>query len=148
MKIMANKLLILTVAYFLWICCNQVVNDNNLNVSNEFSEKWGIDTLGCLGYRKQLSTDSFYVFEKFKNHDYAYFVMVFGKAIENKIANEQTDYIYFIGCSSIPLVKFNNKTKDSLSTRIVKKRINSEATYLLVKVDNYNIIKDISIIVP
>jgi hypothetical protein len=136
-----NNILIL----ILLVCsssCNLKREENKpKEIEINFSREWKLDTLGCLGIRQKIATDSLNKIKQFIGSSSDVFYKSFGNPYSVKKNGKNSMCLYWISCCKVPKLKeAENKVSQNIK--------NTEATHLVVEVDSTEIIKSIKIILP
>lgn len=116
---------------------------NSFLISLENRTEWQNDSLGCSGFRHNFISKQFNK-KQFKGKDYALFEKNFGKSNHVEISGLNKTYTFWISCSTIP----RPVNPDGSLGPIPKKKVNTEASHLIIKVDGESIIQEIQIRVP
>jgi hypothetical protein len=139
---MVKNSFVLFVILFSLIQCTTKGSMNKTKESEiSFSKIWKLDSLGCLGARQKIASDSLDVIKLFIGSSKETFIKAFG--YPNSIKNNGSEQIIFysISCSKPIPVKGDAALKNA-------EHKNIESTLLKVEINREGIVKSASIILP
>jgi len=119
-------------------CSNK--KNNCLIINKEFISEWKIDSIGCLKYRYKLIEKNNINTTNFKNADFECIKSELGSPNITTIERNYITYYYYVTCKYAPINKFKHNSP--------KLTLNTEVSFLVLKVDRNNIIFDANFIVP
>lgn len=131
------------------IYCNHKTRTDKSHLHTKLFVEWRHDSLGCLGYRSRIISDSINAIRKFEGSSYTTFTEYFGMPFTSRKGSINIKHFYRIDCSIFPPIKNGKDTKSEVvETNSQVAETPSEGAEMCVEVNKQNIVYEISITIP